>query len=36
MHYQKLTKILLLCLVALTIASFVGGLPWGDGRSLHL
>jgi hypothetical protein len=30
MNNQKLVKILLLCLVAIAIASFVAGLPWGD------
>ena len=36
MHSQKLVKILLLCLVVMAIASFLGGLPWGDGRAFHL
>jgi hypothetical protein len=37
MHNQKLVKILLLCLVAIAIASFVAGLPWGDtARVTHL
>ena len=36
MHSQKLAKILLLCLVVIAIASFVAGLPWGDGRAFHL
>ena len=36
MHSQKLVKILLLCLVVMAIAAFVGGLPWGDGKSFHL
>jgi hypothetical protein len=30
MHTHKLVKILLLCLVVIAIAAFVGGLPWGD------